>query len=146
MRCAGLAACLMLLPAAASANPSLDQYYNSTMPQAEAPAGKAPVPAADESAGGQSQVVTSVQKCFDEIGRDAAREIRSRSLTPYADCQKRLREQAAEKKKAAAEDEESAVAETPRNYRRVTGGDGGDKVEDNAAMPSKAPVKKPSGK
>lgn len=61
--------------------------------------------------------VTSVNKCLDEIGPEAAAVIRTHSLTPYSDCQKKLR--ALQKEKAKAAKEEPEEAETPRNFARV---------------------------
>ena len=85
----------------------------------------------------QRQVVTSVQKCFDQIGREAALEIRKKSLTPYADCQKRLRLQA--KEKAAEKEQAEKDVETPQNYVRVSEKDG---AEDDAAEEESAKEKK----
>ena len=76
-----------------------------------------------------SHVVTSVSKCFEELGPDESAEIKRNSLTPYADCQKRLRERAVEKKAA----KNAPVAETPRNYKRVSDD------EDDDAMPADSP-------
>lgn len=115
---------LLLNPQPALAGPSLERYYNSAQPP-KAVSVPATEPVADTAAkpatpttgpGGGAQVVTSIQKCYADIGTEAAQDIRRRSLTPYADCQKRLREKIAADKAAAAVPE----AETPRNYRRVT--------------------------
>lgn len=138
---------LLPLPAMA-AGPSLEQYYNSDAaldalpekaPASEEapaePAEQAPAVAAPEApAGGKSHVVTSVMKCYEEIGREAALEIRRTSLTPYADCQRKLREM--EQQKAAAKTPAAPVAETPHNFVRVTEGvDSGH--EDKAPPPAK---------
>lgn len=105
----------LVVPGAAMAAPALESYYYNSTPVAPPPVKKAlpPQPAAPVP-GGKSHVVTSVQKCFDEIGPEAAREIRRRSLTPYAECQKQLRA----RERAAVKEEPQA--ETPRNFRRVT--------------------------
>lgn len=120
-----LAACLMLAAAPAAAQ----GYYNavedlaasmSDGPAAEAEADAAAAQAQEAPpAQGQRHVVTSVKKCYEEIGLEAAMQIRKSSLTPYADCQKMLRAQEA-KKAAAAKAEEEAPAENYRNYSRVT--------------------------
>lgn len=156
-RLALLLALLPLLPLPAlAAGPSLEQYYNSaaaldalpqqapdsddrddapTAQQAEAP----PAPAPEAPPGGKSHVVTSVMKCYEEIGREAALEIRRTSLTPYADCQRKLREM--EQKKAADKTPAAApVAETPRNFVRVTEGDDSGHEEKAPAPAKKQPA------
>ena len=68
----------------------------------------------------QRSVVTSVQKCYEAIGQEAATAIRLNSLTPYADCQKKRARM--EKERAAQADADAAKAEhaeTPENYVRV---------------------------
>ncbi len=106
----------VMAPAGAGAQPvDLEGVYQqrSVVPQpAQQPA--------DEKPAAGSHVVTSVSKCFEDLGPEEAAEIKRNSLTPYADCQKRLRERAKSKK---AQEAETPVAETPRNYRRVVDGD-----------------------
>lgn len=112
---------LMAVPAFAQIN-----YYSAeTAHGAEA---KKTPPAADTSM--KSAVVTSSTDCFDEIGPVEAKKIRDKSHTPFADCEKRLR--ALEKERDIIPE---PVAETPRNYVRVT--------EDEA---SEEPAEKPEKK
>jgi hypothetical protein len=111
---------LVFLSPSVWAQADLENYYNyntrAAQPTALQAAAEKTEPKMD---GAKRHVVTSVQKCFEEIGPEAAAKIRSRSLTPYADCQKALREKAAEDaKKAESEDADSA--ETPRNFKRVS--------------------------
>lgn len=136
---------LSLVAPVAAAAPSLEQYYyNSTIdmqPKVEAapaPDAAAALPAAEDYGGGHSQVVTSVKKCFEEIGPQAAARIRGQSLTPYADCQRYLREEARD---AAAAAKEEPVAETPRNYRRVMD-DAAPEAAEAAPAEKPAPSKK----
>ena len=84
--------------------------FSAASAQAEPQTGVAPSPSSG------SQVVTSVSKCFEELGPEASAEIKRNSVTPYSDCQRRLR--ARDVQKGAAE--ASPVAETPRNYVRVS--------------------------
>lgn len=108
---------VLFLPASAIAQADLENYYNyntSTVAAEKA----APKPE-EKMDGAKRQVVTSVQKCFEEIGPEAAAKIRARSLTPYADCQKALREKAA-RDKEEAESAGKEEAETPRNFKRVS--------------------------
>lgn len=138
---------LLMIASPATAAPSLEQYYYNSanlydppaeeaMPAVPAPevtAPSVPVPAA-EATGGGSHVVTSVKSCFKEIGAAAAAEIRRTSLTPYADCQRVLRQQAAEAAAEKAEATPPPPAETPRNFRRVTDPD---MPEESAEKPAK---------
>ena len=147
-RCAAIIAVMMGLCAQAhAANPSLEDFYAQVPPE-DAPAvgmqtvspSNTPAPpaeAASPSAG--SHVVTSVSKCFDDLGAEDAAEIKRNSLTPYGDCQKRLRERAVQKKAAAAA---APVAETPRNYRRVSDDGADDGVHADSPAAEAAPKKK----
>ena len=126
---------VMVVSSVQAAQPSLEDFYRTapapvqyvppTVPDTDAPA----APAAG------SHVVTSVSKCFEDLGPDESAEIKRNSLTPYADCQKRLRERALEKKAQPQE----PVAETPRNYRRVVETP---QDESEVQAPAAAPAKK----
>lgn len=114
-----LAAVMLSSPAMAT-QPSLEDFYlRQRMPVQYTPPAvpEKAAPAQAETPVAGSHVVTSVSKCYEELGPDESAEIKRNSLTPYADCQKRLRERAIEKK--AAKNAEP-VAETPRNYKRVS--------------------------
>lgn len=134
---------LCAAPAWAS-RPSLEEYYlRHQVPVQYEPPAVAPsaVPSQPEAPVSGSSVVTSVSKCYDDLGADESAEIKRNSLTPYADCQKRLRERALEKKAAQKE----PVAETPRNYKRVS--DDGDADTPEADSPAqKSPTAKPAKK
>ena len=130
-----------------AANPSLEDYYNQAPAvgmKTVAPTDEPAAPMAQEQAppAAGSHVVTSVSKCFEDLGAEDAAEIKRNSLTPYADCQKRLRERSVERKAAAAA-AATPVAETPRNYKRVVddGADAPDAVGADSAKTA-APAKK----
>lgn len=125
--------------AAQATQPSLQDYYRQTPAEKYAPpaVSESDANAPPETPVGGSHVVTSISKCYEELGADESAEIKRNSLTPYADCQKRLRERAIEKKAERAVPE----AETPRNYRRV--------IDSDAAAESSEPApeaKKPAKK
>lgn len=136
---------IVLCSSAQAANPSLEDFY-AQVPQEQTPAvgmqtvspSNTPTPLTEAAApAAGSHVVTSVSKCFDDLGAEDAAEIKRNSLTPYADCQKRLRERAVQKKAAAA----APVAETPRNYRRVSD-DGADADTADSTGEDATPKKK----
>lgn len=137
-----IAFCGALNVTAATANqPSLEDFYHGH----QAPSQHKPsVPAADPSEKSQapasgSYTVTSVSKCFDALGADESAEIKRNSLTPYADCQKRLRERALEKKATHGE----PAAETPRNYKRISGDDEDAEVKTKEHASEKNSLSKP---
>lgn len=114
-----LAGAVVCAPAMAS-QPSLEDFYlRQRMPVQYTPPAvpQNAAPAQGEPPVAGSHVVTSVSKCYEELGAEESAEIKRNSLTPYADCQKRLRERAIEKKAAKSTE---PVAETPRNYKRVS--------------------------
>lgn len=116
--------------------PSLEEFYlRHQVPVQYSPPTVAPADAQaqPETPVSGSHVVTSVSKCYEELGPDESAEIKRNSLTPYADCQKRLRERSLEKKAA----KQDPVAETPRNYKRVS-----DESEDAQAEEADSPPKK----
>lgn len=130
---------------AMAGKPSLEEFYlRHQVPVQYTPPSIAPADAqvAPETPVSGSHVVTSVSKCYEELGPDESAEIKRNSLTPYADCQKRLRERSLEKKAAAKKNE---AAETPRNYKRVSEGD--EDTPQEADSPSgKAGAAKPAKK
>ncbi len=138
----GVLCCLMLPAGAQAGQPSLEEFYRAQHKSVQftPPA----VPESDKEAAQEkpvagSHVVTSVSKCFEDLGAEESAEIKKNSLTPYADCQKRLRERALEKKAERKE----PVAETPRNYRRIiedANEEGGEAAQ--PAAPAKAAKKK----
>lgn len=133
----------LFFSAPALAQADLENYYNYNTRAVQPVAPEAaPEKAAPKMDGAKRHVVTSVQKCFEEIGPEAAAKIRGRSLTPYADCQKALREKAAKDAKDAekAESEQAEGAETPRNFKRVT------ETAPEAEPNDRAPEKSDTGK
>lgn len=125
------------LTSANAAQPSLEEFYARQQrpvqytPPAVAPADAQAQPEAPVSG---SHVVTSVSKCYEELGPDESAEIKRNSLTPYADCQKRLRERSLEKKAAAKQNQ---AAETARNYKRVS-----DDADEETAPAADSPADK----
>jgi hypothetical protein len=79
------------------------------------------------AAASQSYVVTTLDKCFDQLGPAEAAQIKDHSLHPYADCHSRLREkQQALQHYDAAATAAALTPVTPRNFVRVqTGPDNG---------------------
>lgn len=75
---------------------------------------------AEDMPAAHSHVVTSVQKCLDQLPPAEAAEVRKNYLKPYQECMARLsykKKDEAEKAAKAAAD--APVAPAPRNYVRV---------------------------
>lgn len=109
---------------AAGAPATADNYYNASRELLEQKENTDPVQKLmkqEEAIPSGRHVVTSVQDCLDKLPEEDAADIRSKSIKPYEDCQKRLQVRAREKKEEAEKDEaEEAEAETPSNFLRVT--------------------------
>ena len=92
--------------------------------------------AENDFAPAQNAVVTSVQKCLEQLDPADAADIRARFVQPYQECQKRLSAKLEQKKqadsKAAAE---TPVPVTPRNFVRV-------KEDNKKTIPPKTEDKK----
>jgi hypothetical protein len=68
----------------------------------------------------RSAVVTSVQKCLDQLDPADAAEIRGKFVQPYQECQRRLTAKLEKKKQEEAKAAtETPVPVTPRNFVRV---------------------------
>lgn len=109
---------LCLAPSAGQAE---SNYFNIEKPAAAKPPAPPSTPeAAKPFAPAQSAVITSVQKCYDQLTQEEVMDIKRHYLKPYEECQNRLlkkKEKAATDKLAA--EKEALEPETPRNYIRV---------------------------
>jgi hypothetical protein len=104
-------------------------------PAAPAPAAAAPAPAenpvqeidapptldeayeAQAPAGGHTVVVTSLKKCYTQLGREEALEIETKYTKPYEECQKRL---AAKVKR----DQQLKAGQQPKDSKDATNKEG----------------------
>ncbi len=91
--------------------------------------GQAPAPTEDQPAAAdelapapQTRVVTSLEKCLDQLEPEEAALIRGSYNKPYQTCHAMLAAKAGKKKKAKKKLEEEPEAENARNYVRVQDG------------------------
>jgi hypothetical protein len=83
-----LIAALFLSPAHAGAQ---GNYYNADEPAA-ATEGGGKESGEGEKQASNSYVVTSIQKCYAQLGREEALDIQKNYIKPYQECQRRLAE------------------------------------------------------
>jgi hypothetical protein len=119
-------ALLIAAPAAAQV-----QYYSAGQ---KAPVegqwqGQAPAPTEDQPAASdelapapQTRVVTSLQKCLDQLEPEEAAIVKSSYNKPYQTCHTMLAAKASKKKKAKKKLQEEPEAENARNFVRVQDG------------------------
>lgn len=99
-------AVLLLLALAGTGRPAAAQvnyYSGDAAPPAPAGDGGGEVPAA------KSAVVTSLQKCYAQLGREEALEVQMNYIKPYQECQRRLARKLKEKQQAAAGEKAAAA-------------------------------------
>ncbi len=92
--------------------------------QGDAPAPTAEQPAASTElmAAPQTRVVTSLQKCLDQLEPEEQAIVRANYNKPYQTCNSMLAAKAGKKKKAAKKAAEEPEAENARNFVRVQDG------------------------
>jgi hypothetical protein len=123
--------------------------------------GQAPAPTEDQPAASdelapapQTRVVTSLQKCLDQLEPEEAAIVKSSYNKPYQTCHAMLAAKATKKTKAKKKLQEEPEAETARNYVRVQDGrtagakqeEVSDDEEDVAYAPEDDPAPKKSKK
>lgn len=130
-------ACLIAGTAAAQV-----QYYSAGQ---KAPVegewqGQAPAPTEDQPAASdelapapQTRVVTSLQKCLDQLEPEEAAIVKSSYNKPYQTCHAMLAAKATKKKKAKKKLQEEPEAENARNFVRVQDGRTAGGKQDEAA-------------
>jgi hypothetical protein len=116
--------------------------------------GQAPEPTAEQPAAAQelapapqTRVVTSLQKCLDQLEPEEQAIVKSNYNKPYQTCHSMLAAKAGKKKKAAKKAAEEPEAENARNFVRIqdertAGTAAAEEPEDYAGDPEPAPAKK----
>lgn len=115
--------------------------------QAPAPTEEQPAAAAEMAPAPQTRVVTSLQKCLDQLEPEEQAIVRANYNKPYQTCNSMLAAKAGKKKKAAKKAAEEPEAESARNFVRVqdertAGAAAAEEDEEYAADPEPAPRRK----
>ncbi|MDF3022796.1 MAG: hypothetical protein K0R10_157 [Alphaproteobacteria bacterium] len=118
--------------------------------EAPAPTEEQPAAANELAPAPQTRIVTSLQKCLDQLEPEEQAIVRANYNKPYQTCNSMVAAKAGKKKKAAAKkkrDEEEPEAESARNFVRVqdertAGTEPEVAADDFADEPESAPRKK----
>ncbi len=114
---------------------------------APAPTAEQPAAATELMSAPQTRVVTSLQKCLDQLEPEEQALVRANYNKPYQTCNSMVAAKAGKKKKAARKAAEEPEAENARNFVRVqdertAGAPAAEEAEEYADEPESPPRRK----